>query len=134
MACFYQILKKFNPQDTSETRYTAAVKLIGYLDAADLAKQVGNRDGHTVGQLEGLFQDYFQKIYEHVLLGQSVSMDPIGTIVPYLNGIGAETADDYTTDYITRIHLTFRPSAATKAALRPESEGGTTEIKKWGEE
>lgn len=124
-----------NPmEDFNDQSFIAHPVKFDYLDTTKLAQIISERDGHSQGQLEGLFQDYFNAIYEHVLAGQSVSMQPIGTIVPAIrNAGGTDSKDEYSSDLISQVHLGFKPSTYTKRRIQPVSQNGEAELKKWGE-
>lgn len=134
MAVFYKLRQFGNPQDTSEEKkYFAQPYFLGTLETRDLANIVAKRSGHSPGQLIGLFQDYFLQIEEHILAGQTVEMAPIGIVLAYFNGVGAESEEAYDTENITRIHLVLRPSVETKKHIQTVDGGGDLELKKYGE-
>lgn len=132
----YYKLKEFykDPRTNFEDKKWYAVPYaVGTLETDDLAEIVAERSGHSKGQLVGLFQDYFRRIEKHVLMGQSVSMSPIGTIIPTLNGAGADSEEEYSADLIDRLKLHLRAGSGTSRRLQTVSNGGELTLKKWGE-
>lgn len=134
MGAYYRVREFSNPQDASEDpKWYAIPYSVGTLETRDLAKIVAERSGHSIGQLIGLFQDYFLQIEEHILAGQSVSMSPIGTVIAYFRGSGVLLDEEYDTDNISRIHLAFRPSPSVAKKIQTKYNGGELSLQKWGE-
>ena len=135
MAVYYRPMKVIaNPQeDFGDQGWVAHPVKFDYMGTSELAEKVAERDGHSQGQLEGLFQDYFNCIYEHVLAGQSVQMWPMGTIIPTLRGSGSDTEDEYSTSLISKVNLIFRAGTDTKRRIQPTTSNGEAELKKWGD-
>lgn len=111
MAIFYKVIERKDPRNPDGPgKFYASNVSFGVIETEKLAENIAARSGHSVGQLTGLFQDYFRRIENYVVAGKTVSMAPLGTIIPAFNGLGSNTEEEYEPEYITKMKLNFRMS------------------------
>lgn len=82
MAIFYKVIERKDPRNPDGPgKFYASNVSFGVIETEKLAENIAARSGHSVGQLTGLFQDYFRRIENYVVAGKTVSMAPLGTII-----------------------------------------------------
>lgn len=136
MAIFYKVIERKDPHNPDGPgKFYASNVSFGVIETEKLAENIAARSGHSVGQLTGLFQDYFRRIENYVVAGKTVSMAPLGTIIPAFNGLGSNTEEEYEPEYITKMKLNFRMSPSFRQKMQPafHGQGGEVELRKWGE-
>lgn len=135
MAIFYKVIERKDPRNLDGPgKFYASNVSFGVIETEKLAENIAARSGHSVGQLVGLFQDYFRRIENYVVAGKTVSMAPLGTIIPAFNGLGSDTEKNYDPEFITKMKLNFRMSPSFRLKMQPANGmGGEVELRKWGE-
>ena len=131
----YNVVRRPSPGDPDEPlsdKYYASGLSFGVISEETVARNVAVRSGHSPGQLIGLFQDYLRRAEQHILNGKTVSMSPIGTIIPVLKGIGSDTYEGWDTSFLNKFKLNFRACPKTRKRLQIRDAGGEMELKKWG--
>lgn len=127
---FYKLVKYMsNPVESfGDQKWYARPFMLGELGTEDLARVVANRSGHSQGQLVGLFQDYFNQIFEHVCAGEHVSMFPLGTVIAHFRGSGSETEEGYDPSLVSQVHLSLRPGVVIRKRIQTTYHGGELEL------
>lgn len=112
---YYKVVNRKDPRNPEGAgKFYAQAISLGIIESETIAKTVAARSGHSFGQVLGLFQDYFRRVEQYVLQGNTVAIDPIGTLIPVFNGVGATTPEEFDTSCIQKVRCYLRQSKKLK--------------------
>lgn len=115
-------VKRVDPRaPQGEKKYGGLIVNMGVVTTDDLAKEVAERNGHSTGQVLGMFRDYFTFMRQAILQGRNVSIKPLGTLVTTLNGVGANTKENWDPSYLLKVNIYLRKSSRLRTATRLEN-------------
>lgn len=113
MAIPYSILPiTTNPRDKKAKRKLyARAQRTHTLTTRDIAVHLARHNSpFSVGTIVGLLEDAHKCILEHLQEGARVNLGALGAFYTTLTSRGADSAEEFTEDNITRVNLRWRPS------------------------
>ncbi len=128
---FYKVREIKNPLKREEPgKFFARKVTIGTISTDDIAAEVAARSGHSVGQVQGLFRDYMERVSIYLAEGKNVAIKPLGTLRTTLTSSGATTVEEYDTSLIRRVNLRLKPSKVLRNSVRTKQNNGDVSLVK----
>lgn len=135
MAINYKLIERHNPKDyEAPAKFYAQVCNTVRVDIEALSRDISYSTTLTDVEVEGVTKALIEQITRHLAEGHSVSLGKLGTFYTTINSEGADTAEDFKTNMISKVNIRFLPSTTMKGKfnlsnvqLRRISSDGTAE-------
>ena len=106
--------KKVLKQD----KWVATLRRQDHLTLDETSEQVSIRGSILPGEVSGILRAYFEQIRYHILAGDSVNIEGLGTFYPKMTAKMVDTAADATVNNCVKdVTIGFRPSNELKEVI-----------------
>lgn len=113
----YKVVSKKNPLDGS-VKFYAQPELYSQISKDDIVEAAQRNTSIPRAYLDMAYDALINEVENFVMNGHSVQIPNLGTISCRINGTGAETRVEYTTEYIRKVGFTFLPDPYIKKLLK----------------
>lgn len=117
-----------NP-NTNEIVYYPQIVNNHPVDAVDIAKKMARSSTYSAGETTGVLQDFFEYVYDELLVGNPVCIPGLGTFKPKASGESSPDAHDVTIRNI-KLSVIYEPDPSLESRLNTEAEFEFGEYKK----
>lgn len=113
----YKVVAKKNPIDKT-VAYYAQPDLYSQISREDVVEAAQRNTSIPRAYLDMAYDALINEVENFVMNGHSVQIPNLGTISCRINGSGAESEEDYTTEKIRKVGFTFLPDPYIKKLLK----------------
>lgn len=113
----YKVVQKKNPIDGS-VKWYAQPELYSQISKEDIIEAAQRNTSIPRAYLDMAYDALINEVENFVMNGHSVQIPNLGTISCRINGVGADTRETYSTEYIHRVGFTFLPDPYIKKLLK----------------
>lgn len=113
----YKVVQKRNPIDGS-VKYYAQPELYSQISKEDIIEAAQRNTSIPRAYLDMAYDALINEVENFVMNGHSVQIPNLGTISCRINGIGSETKQTFSTEYIRKVGFTFLPDPYIKKLLK----------------
>lgn len=110
MAIKYVLVERPNPQDrTAPKKFYANAVARGSMNIDGLAERIAGASTASKGDILLVLTALGQQLQQLMAEGYSVKVDGLGIFRVTVNGIGADTVEEFNTGLIRKFYIRFRP-------------------------
>ena len=113
----YKVVPKKNPLDES-VKYYAQPVLYSQISKEDVIEAAQRNTAIPRAYLDMAYDALINEVENFVMNGHSVQIPNLGTISCRINGTGADSRVNFTTEYIIKVGFTFLPDPYIKKLLK----------------
>lgn len=114
----FKVIQKKDPRDPEAAgKYYGRIVSIKQIDIKELSERIAARVTCQRADIEGVLAAIQPLFRQNILNGKIVSLSQIGRWRASLNGVGANTKEEYDTTYLTKIKTVFVPNRSIKERL-----------------
>lgn len=113
----YKVVLKKNPQ-TKAAKYYAQPAQVRNVSQQTVVTEIAEQSSLTTGDVKNALDRLQFVIKQHLLNGDSVKLDDLGTFSISLKTEGADSVKEFKSDNIKQVRAQFLPAKRLKDALR----------------
>ena len=118
MAIKYVLVERPNPQDrTAPKKFYANAVVRGSMGLEGLAERIAGASTASKGDIMLVLTALGEQLQQLMMEGYSVKVNGLGTFRGTINGIGSDTAEEFSSSLIRKFSIRYRPEVDLMARV-----------------
>lgn len=118
MAIKYVLVERPNPQDrTAPKKFYANAVVRGSMGLEGLAERIAGASTASKGDIMLVLTALGEQLQQLMMEGYSVKVNGLGTFRVTINGIGSDTAEEFSSNLIRKFSIRYRPEVDLMARV-----------------
>ena len=118
MAIKYVLVERPNPQDrTAPKKFYANAVVRGSMGLEGLAERIAGASTASKGDIMLVLTALGEQLQQLMMEGYSVKINGLGTFRVTINGIGSDTAEEFSSSLIRKFSIRYRPEVDLMARV-----------------